>query len=125
MRMCQERGLSVPADSTKAVLADHLICEISPQKLQMPESTSKELPGLDLERLDLVDHEILPEKLEKQEKIGSGAFKDVYKGLYHVSRTRVIKVAICDLRDELTEMDIKELTFLRDLRHENLSLIHI
>lgn len=120
MRMCQECGLSVPADSTKAVLADHLICEISPQKSQMPETTSKELPGLDLERLDLVDHEILPEKLEKQEKIGSGAFKDVYKGLYHVSRTRVIKVAICDLRDELTEMDIKELTFLRDLRHENI-----
>ena len=41
-------------------------------------------------------------------------------GKYHISRTRVNKVAIADIRDQLTEMDIKELGFLRDLRHENI-----
>ncbi|PWN51087.1 hypothetical protein IE53DRAFT_65534 [Violaceomyces palustris] len=79
-----------------------------------------ELNGLDLESLNLLDKEIPPSKLEKLEKIGSGGFKDVYVGKYHISKTRVNKVAIADIRNELTEMDIKELSLLRDLRHENI-----
>lgn len=98
---------------------------LEPEKIKVfeskaPESASKEVQALDLERLDLLDHVISPEKLVRQERIGAGAFKDVYRGLYHISGTRVLQVAICDLRDELTEMDIKELKFLRDLRHENI-----
>lgn len=118
VRMCKEQHLCVNSDATKAVLADHLICNKPPSKGS--QSDSKEVHALDLEKLDLVDHEIAPNKLEKHERIGSGAFKDVYKGVYHASRTRVFPVAICELRDRLTEADIKELTFLRDLRHENL-----
>ena len=79
-----------------------------------------ELNGLDLESLNLTDKEIPPSKLEKLEKIGSGGFKDVYVGKYRISKTRVNKVAIADIRDQLTEMDIKELSLLRDLRHENI-----
>ncbi|KAJ1043948.1 hypothetical protein NDA11_006688 [Ustilago hordei] len=79
-----------------------------------------ELNGLDLEGLNLTDKEIHPSKLEKLEKIGSGGFKDVYVGKYRISKTRVNKVAIADIRDQLTEMDIKELSLLRDLRHENI-----
>lgn len=79
-----------------------------------------ELNGLDLESLNLTDKEISPSKLEKLEKIGSGGFKDVYVGKYRISKTRVNKVAIADIRDQLTEMDIKELSLLRDLRHENI-----
>ncbi|WFD31090.1 non-specific serine/threonine protein kinase [Malassezia sp. CBS 17886] len=84
------------------------------------QAEAEELNGLDLEQLGLLDREIPPDKLEKLEKIGSGAFKDVYVGKYKISRTRVHKVAIADLRDQLTDMDIKEITFLRDLRHENI-----
>lgn len=79
-----------------------------------------ELNGLDLESLNLTDKEIHPFKLEKLEKIGSGGFKDVYVGKYRISKTRVNKVAIADIRDQLTEMDMKELSLLRDLRHENI-----
>ncbi|SPO23604.1 uncharacterized protein UTRI_03870_B [Ustilago trichophora] len=79
-----------------------------------------ELNGLDLESLNLTDKEIPPSKLEKLEKIGSGGFKDVYVGKYRISKTRINKVAIADIRDQLTEMDIKELSLLRDLRHENI-----
>lgn len=98
---------------------------LKPAKIKTPtpkasESAYNEVQALDLGRLDLLDYVISPEKLVRQERIGAGAFKDVYRGLYHVSRTRVLPVAICDLRDELTEMDIKELKFLRDLRHENI-----
>ncbi|KAN0064757.1 hypothetical protein ACQY0O_001814 [Thecaphora frezii] len=79
-----------------------------------------ELNGLDLESLGLLDKEIPPNKLEKLEKIGSGGFKDVYVGRYRISKTRVSRVAIADIRDQLTEMDIKELSLLRDLKHENI-----
>lgn len=85
-----------------------------------PAEVVDELNGLDLESLNLVDKEIPPSKLEKLEKIGSGGFKDVYVGKYHISKSRVNKVAIADIRDHLTEMDIKELSLLRDLRHENI-----
>ncbi|EGG09734.1 uncharacterized protein MELLADRAFT_77023 [Melampsora larici-populina 98AG31] len=47
--------------------------------------------------------------------IGSGGFKDVYKGIY-----KRVQVAIADIRGHLTEMDLKELRILRDLRHENI-----
>ncbi|CDU26460.1 uncharacterized protein SPSC_06654 [Sporisorium scitamineum] len=107
---------------------------VSTEKLPTPPLTSNneeanapqagdgvdELNGLDLESLNLTDKEIPPSKLEKLEKIGSGGFKDVYMGKYRISKTRVNKVAIADIRDQLTEMDIKELSLLRDLRHENI-----
>ncbi|KDE08080.1 TKL protein kinase, variant [Microbotryum lychnidis-dioicae p1A1 Lamole] len=76
---------------------------------------TEEINGLDLESLQLQDKEIAPEKLTKLEKVGSGGFKDVYKGLY-----RRKTIAICDIRGHLTEMDIKELGLLRDLRHPNI-----
>ncbi|KAK0541022.1 hypothetical protein OC835_000342 [Tilletia horrida] len=85
-----------------------------------PAEAFDELNGLDLEGLNLTDKEIHPSKLEKLEKIGSGGFKDVYVGKYHISKTRINKVAIADIRDQLTEMDIKELSLLRDLKHENI-----
>lgn len=70
---------------------------------------------LDLEDLKLADKEIPPEKLTREHKVGSGSFKDVYMGRY-----RNFRVAICDLRGRLTDMDIKELGLLRDLRHPNI-----
>ena len=85
-----------------------------------PAEAVDELNGLDLESLNLLDKEITPNKLEKLDKIGSGGFKDVYVGKYKVSKSRSMKVAIADIRDQLTEMDIKELSLLRDLRHENI-----
>lgn len=80
----------------------------------------EELNGLDLESLNLVDKEIPFSKLEKLDKIGSGGFKDVYVGKYHITKKTSKKVAIADIRDQLNEMDIKELTLLRDLKHENI-----
>lgn len=41
--------------------------------------------------------------------------QDVYKGIY-----RKKTIAIADIRGHLTEMDIKELGLLRDLRHPNI-----
>ncbi|CAH7666177.1 TKL protein kinase [Phakopsora pachyrhizi] len=70
---------------------------------------------LDLEDLKLADKEIPPQKLSREQKVGSGSFKDVYMGRY-----RNFRVAICDLRGRLTDMDIKELGLLRDLRHPNI-----
>ncbi|KAM0746890.1 kinase-like protein, partial [Meredithblackwellia eburnea MCA 4105] len=75
----------------------------------------EEVNALDLESLQLQDKEIAPEKLTKLEKIGSGGFKDVFKGLY-----RKKMIAIADIRGHLTDMDIKELGLLRDLRHTNI-----
>lgn len=143
LALCQARGIDVPSEATKATCVDSLLAsQVStqvavtdavrtdmppppkaipePQPAPEPPAGDEELNGLDLERLELLDREIPPEKLEKLEKIGSGAFKDVYVGKYHISRTRTSKVAISDLRNQLTDMDIKELTFLRDLRHENI-----
>jgi len=115
VKMCEAQQMAVPADATKPTLVDMLL-GAGPGAA----SERKELGGLDLERLDLLDREIPPDRLEKLEQIGSGAFKVVYTGRYHVSRTQVTPVAISDLRDEVTEMDIKELKFLRDLCHENI-----
>lgn len=70
--------------------------------------------ALDLESLKLQDKAISADSLVKAEKIGSGGFKDVYKGTY-----RKIKVAICDIRGHLSDNEIKELGLMRDLRHEN------
>ncbi|MBW0495066.1 hypothetical protein O181_034781 [Austropuccinia psidii MF-1] len=70
---------------------------------------------LDLESLNLQDKEIQADQLKRLEMIGSGGFKDVYRGIY-----RRVPVAIADIRGHLTEMDLKELRILRDLRHENI-----
>ncbi|GAA5878445.1 hypothetical protein JCM3774_006401 [Rhodotorula dairenensis] len=91
----------------------------SPEKPQTPEHSKvhehqEDVNALDLESLQLQDKEIPPEQLEKLERIGSGGFKDVYKGRY---RKRTI--AICEIRGHLTDMDIKELGLLRDLHHKN------
>ncbi|GAA6063833.1 hypothetical protein JCM10212_003995 [Sporobolomyces blumeae] len=93
---------------------------ISPEKPRTPDRSKEreqqeDVNALDLESLQLQDKEIPPEKLTKLELVGSGGFKDVYKGTY---RRRTI--AICDIRGHLTDMDIKELGLLRDLRHENI-----
>lgn len=85
-----------------------------------PPANEEELNELDLESLNLVDKEIPFSKLEKMEKIGSGGFKDVYIGKYQISKKTTKRVAIADIRDQLSEMDIKELTLLRDLKHENI-----
>jgi hypothetical protein len=112
----------------------------SPEKPQTPEHSKEheqqeDVNTLDLESLHLQDKEIQPDKLTRLERIGSGGFKvrrgpplactnsltrapppqDVYKGKF---RNRTI--AICDIRGHLTDMDIKELGLLRDLRHENI-----
>lgn len=78
-----------------------------------------ELNGLDLESLNLTDKEIPARQLEKLSRIGSGGFKDVFVGIWKVGKRRN-KVAIADIREKLTEMDIKELGLLRDLKHENI-----
>lgn len=91
----------------------------SPEKPVTPDRSKaaeqEEVNALDLESLQLQDKEIPPEKLVKLEKVGSGGFKDVYKGTY---RKKII--AIADIRGHLTDMDIKELGLLRDLRHPNI-----
>ncbi|KDN53412.1 kinase-like protein [Tilletiaria anomala UBC 951] len=126
LQLCEERGLHVDADLKKADLVQTLISSpptpaLTPTNAQaQPAEAVDELNGLDLESLNLVDKEIAASKLEKLEKIGSGGFKDVYVGKYKVSKARSMKVAIADLRDQLTEMDIKELSLLRDLKHENI-----
>lgn len=75
----------------------------------VPSKTSKEKEKeeeleLDLESLGLDDREIPPEKLVKQEKIGSGGFKDVYIGKF-----KGRKIAISEFRGHLSA---SELTFL-------------
>lgn len=91
----------------------------SPGKPHTPEHSKgdeqEEVNALDLESLQLQDKEIQPDKLIRLEKIGSGGFKDVFKGTY-----RKKTIAIADIRGHLTEMDIKELGLLRDLRHPNI-----
>ncbi|GAA6006344.1 uncharacterized protein JCM10292_002655 [Rhodotorula paludigena] len=92
----------------------------SPEKPRTPEHSKEheqqeDVNALDLESLQLRDKEIQPEELTKLERVGSGGFKDVFKGLLD-GRT----IAICDIRGHLTDMDIKELGLLRDLRHKNI-----
>ncbi|KAG7527492.1 hypothetical protein FFLO_06876 [Filobasidium floriforme] len=72
--------------------------------------------ALDLEELGLVDKEIPVEQIQKGDKIGSGGFKDVFIGKL---RGRV-KVAVCEFRDELSEMDIRELKLLAEFKHPNI-----
>ncbi|KAL8293119.1 hypothetical protein RQP46_000813 [Phenoliferia psychrophenolica] len=90
-----------------------------PNKVRTPEVSKadeqEEVNALDLESLQLQDKAIMPEKLTRLEKIGSGGFKDVYKGIY-----RKKTIAIADIRGHLTDMDIKEIGLLRDLRHPNI-----
>lgn len=49
---------------------------------------------------------------------GRGGFKTVYSGRYRGHR-----VAIAELRGQLTEADIRELTLLRGLSHPNVRLV--
>ncbi|POW05610.1 hypothetical protein PSTT_09543, partial [Puccinia striiformis] len=89
---------------------------LQPQQQQPAPAPTEDLDVLlDLEDLKLTDKEIPPSKLTREHKVGSGSFKDVYMGRY-----RNFRVAICDLRGRLTDMDIKELGLLRDLRHPNI-----
>ncbi|KAF5331125.1 hypothetical protein D9619_005371 [Psilocybe cf. subviscida] len=86
----------------------------------VPDMTSKEKEKeeeleLDLESLGLDDREIPPEKLVKQEKIGSGGFKDVYIGKF-----KGRKIAISEFRGHLSAMDIKELKLLGEFNHPNI-----
>ncbi|GAA6056330.1 hypothetical protein JCM3770_000673 [Rhodotorula araucariae] len=116
------RGLEHASARTSAgtpllMRADH---SASPEKPRTPEHSKEhehqeDVNALDLESLQLRDKEIQPEELTKLERVGSGGFKDVYKGMLD-GRT----IAICDIRGHLTDMDIKELGLLRDLRHKNI-----
>ena len=91
----------------------------SPEKPRTARQSKKdeqeEVNALDLESLQLQDKEIQWDKLVKLEKVGSGGFKDVFKGTY-----RKKTIAIAEIRGHLTDMDIKELGLLRDLRHQNI-----
>lgn len=115
----QTAQTSTPATATKA--------EQAASELHSSNGTAKtaegehidELNGLDIESLHLTDKEIPSRQLSKTSKIGSGGFKDVYVGIWRVGKRRN-KVAIADIREKLTEMDIKELGLLRDLKHENI-----
>lgn len=118
MEMCTSRGINIRKDCTKAELIAALLDE--PGAVQNVSAEPEDLNGLDLERLQLLDQEIPPENIEKLERIGTGGYKDVYLGRYRYSRNRVIKVAVSDIRNEVTEMDIKEMKLLRDLQHENI-----
>lgn len=71
--------------------------------------------NLDLQELGLEDFTIKPEHLQKLEKIGSGGFKDVYVG-----KLRGRKVAISEFRDQLSEMDMRELKLLAEFSHPNI-----
>jgi serine/threonine protein kinase len=69
---------------------------------------------LALDSLDLSDKRIDPSKIERGDKIGSGGYKDVYRGKYGRFR-----VAVSVLRGRLTKEDVKELGLLRDFKHPN------
>ncbi|GAA5922664.1 hypothetical protein JCM3775_005807 [Rhodotorula graminis] len=96
---------------------EHLASPNKPQSAQHSKENEQQedVNALDLESLQLRDKEIQPEELTKLELVGSGGFKDVFKGMLD-GRT----IAICDIRGHLTDMDIKELGLLRDLRHRNI-----
>ncbi|GAA5916515.1 hypothetical protein JCM8208_005037 [Rhodotorula glutinis] len=96
---------------------EHLASPNKPQSKQHSKDNEQQedVNALDLESLQLRDKEIQPEELTKLELVGSGGFKDVFKGVLD-GRT----IAICDIRGHLTDMDIKELGLLRDLRHRNI-----
>ena len=49
------------------------------------------------------------------DECGRGGFKTVYRGRYRGHR-----VAIAELRGQLSGADIRELTLLRDLSHQNI-----
>lgn len=118
MEMCTSRGINIRKDCTKAELIAALLDE--PGAVQNVTAEPEDLNGIDLERLQLLDQEIPPENIEKLERIGTGGYKDVYLGRYRYSNSRVIKVAVSDIRNEVTDMDIKEMKLLRDLQHENI-----
>jgi serine/threonine protein kinase len=70
--------------------------------------------ALALASLDLADKMIDASKIQRGEKIGSGGFKTVFKG-----RLGRFRIAISDLRGNLTKDDVKELSLLREFKHEN------
>ncbi|KAI9615790.1 hypothetical protein KEM48_005461 [Puccinia striiformis f. sp. tritici PST-130] len=112
-------GLLAPTTAIAPNGTDDLLSgsmSLQPQQQQPAPAPTEDLDVLlDLEDLKLTDKEIPPSKLTREHKVGSGSFKDVYMGRY-----RNFRVAICDLRGRLTDMDIKELGLLRDLRHPNI-----
>lgn len=89
----------------------------SPSPTRTPPNPDDSLPEavLDLDALNIdATQRISKDKLKKGEKIGSGGFKDVYKGKYGRFR-----VAIADLRAaHLTKADVQELGLLRDFNRE-------
>ena len=52
---------------------------------------------------------------DQLDQIGQGGFKTVYRGRYRGHR-----VAIAELRGQLTQADIRELILLRGLSHANI-----
>ncbi|CAO1619198.1 unnamed protein product [Parajaminaea phylloscopi] len=123
----RSKGSRNTSGSTARATQDEIKANLATPKLGSSNDAAKtaegeqvdELNGLDLEGLNLTDKEIPARQLSKTSKIGSGGFKDVFVGIWKVGKRRN-KVAIADIREKLTEMDIKELSLLRDLKHENI-----
>ncbi|ETW86121.1 hypothetical protein HETIRDRAFT_31970 [Heterobasidion irregulare TC 32-1] len=102
--------------TTPVLLRSEHVHQDEPRTPPMSNSGQKEEElELDLEAMGLEDREIPPAKLTKLDKIGSGGFKDVFIGKF-----KGRKVAIAELREKLSEMDIKELKLLGGFNHPNI-----
>lgn len=102
--------------ATPVLLREHIHATdpATPPRSDDEKSPENDL-NLDLQELGLEDFTIKPEHLQKLEKIGSGGFKDVYVG-----KLKGRKVAISEFRDQLSEMDIRELKLLAEFSHPNI-----
>lgn len=104
--------------ATPVLLREHIHASDPATPPRSDEDTEKNPENdlnLDLQELGLEDFTIKSEHLQKLEKIGSGGFKDVYVG-----KLKGRKVAISEFRDQLSEMDIRELKLLAEFSHPNI-----
>ncbi|KAJ2234175.1 hypothetical protein H4R99_002670 [Coemansia sp. RSA 1722] len=128
--LCQERGLS--AEGSKSQLIQALM-DWKLNTKPVPAPSSPHLEQLSMreaillysaggkagESTDFSD-EIPIEKLEFGSKIGSGGFKDCYRGEYQGNPVAIGEVRIADFSSSDFEEIRHEISVLKQLRHENI-----
>ncbi|KAJ1727520.1 hypothetical protein LPJ72_005903 [Coemansia sp. Benny D160-2] len=129
--LCQERGLS--AEGSKSQLIQELMdWKINTKPVPVP--SSPHLEQVNTREANLLysagakngnessdySDEIAVEKLVFGSKIGSGGFKDCYRGEYQGNPVAIGEVRIADFSSSDFEEIRHEISVLKQLRHENI-----
>lgn len=126
--LCQERGLSSEGSKSQLIRAlmdwklDTKPIPV-PSSPQLEQTSTREailLYNTTATRSNDYSDEISTDQLEFGTKIGSGGFKDCYRGLYQGSPVAIGEVRIADFSSSDFEEIRHEISVLKQLRHENI-----